>query len=174
MSSTGIASKSGKTTRFNDLRLQLHSGAPVDESVTATVAFDIALDLTSCTALACQRNQACSDEQFQALANAFAAAGIFLIEMPNQAGLPVGRTVAMLTNVAADAVDKQVCSLEDADKAMRYGVNYPQGPFIWADQLSPNWVHTTLANLAHYVCASRYAENDWIAKHAIEQRNFYA
>lgn len=174
LSGAGIASKLGKTTRFDDLQLQLHSGAPVTESDTATVAFDIALDLTSCTALACQRNQACSNEQFQALANAFAAADIFLIEMPNQAGLPVARTVAMLTNVAADAVDKQVCSLEDADKAMRYGVNYPQGPFIWADQLSPNWVQTTLANLAHHICASRYAENDWIAKHVIEQRNFYA
>ncbi|HCH25095.1 MAG TPA: 3-hydroxyacyl-CoA dehydrogenase [Oceanospirillaceae bacterium] len=174
LTNAGINTAAGKSTQFDGLQLQLHIGAPIAADAPATVAFDIALDLTSCTALACQRNQACSNEQFQALANAFAAAGIFLIEMPNQAGLPVARTVAMLTNVAADAVDKQVCSLEDADKAMRYGVNYPQGPFIWADQLSPNWVHTTLANLAHHICASRYAENDWIAKHVIEQRNFYA
>ena len=76
--------------------------------------------------------------------------------------------------LAADAVDKQVCSLEDADKAMRYGVNYPQGPFIWADQIGVEWVHNTLANLAHHICASRYAENPWIAKHVLEQRNFYA
>lgn len=173
LSEAGVTTSTGEQTRFNDINLVLHDGAPVDERAAATVALDIALDFTSCTALACQRNSACTDAQLQALANAFAAAGIHLIEMPNQAGLPVARTVAMLANVAADAVDKQVCSLEDADKAMRYGVNYPQGPFIWADQIGVEWVHNTLANLAHHICASRYAENPWIAKHVLEQRNFY-
>lgn len=173
LSEAGVATSTGEATRFNDINLVLHDGAPVNEQDAATVALDIALDFTSCTALACQRNGACTDAQLQSLANAFAAAGIHLIEMPNQAGLPVARTVAMLANVAADAVDKQVCSLEDADKAMRYGVNYPQGPFIWADQIGVEWVHNTLANLAHHICASRYAENPWIAKHVLEQRNFY-
>ena len=174
LNEAGVATSTGEETRFNDISLVLHEGAPVDEQAVATVALDIALDFTSCSALACQRNEACTDAQLQALTNAFAAAGIHLIEMPNQAGLPVARTVAMLANVAADAVDKQVCSLEDADKAMRYGVNYPQGPFIWADQIGVEWVHNTLANLAHHICASRYAENPWIAKHVLEQRNFYA
>lgn len=173
LSEAGVNTTTAEQTRFNDVLISLHNGAPVDEDADATVALDIALDFSNCTALACQRNSACSDEQFNALANAFAAAGIHLIDMPNQAGLPVARTVAMLANVAADAVDKQVCSLEDADKAMRYGVNYPQGPFIWADQIGVEWVHNTLANLAHHICASRYAENPWIAKHVLEQRNFY-
>ncbi len=174
LSAAGVSTRTGEQTSFNGIQLRLHDGAPVATSEIATVAFDIALDFNSCTALACQRNSACTDAQLQAIANAFAAAGIHLIEMPNQAGLPVSRTVAMLANVGADAVDKQVCSLEDADKAMRYGVNYPQGPFIWADQIGVAWVHHTLANLAHHICASRYAENPWITKHVLEQRNFYA
>ncbi|MCP4881622.1 MAG: 3-hydroxyacyl-CoA dehydrogenase [Gammaproteobacteria bacterium] len=173
LSTAGVAATTGTSSRFNDVQLLLHEGAPIDEAASASVAFDIALDLAHCTAIACQRNRACTDQQFQALSGSFAAAGIFLIEMPNQAGLPVARTVAMLVNVAADAVSQQVCSLEDADKAMCYGVNYPQGPFIWADQLSPQWVHSTLANLAHHICASRYAQNPWITKHTLEQRNFY-
>jgi 3-hydroxybutyryl-CoA dehydrogenase len=46
-------------------------------------------------------------------------------------GLVVARTVAMLVNEANDAVLQGVCTEEDADAAMKLGVNYPAGPFEW-------------------------------------------
>jgi 3-hydroxybutyryl-CoA dehydrogenase len=46
-------------------------------------------------------------------------------------GLVVARTIAMLINEAADAVQQGVCTPEGADSAMKLGVNYPAGPFEW-------------------------------------------
>ena len=43
-------------------------------------------------------------------------------------GLVVARTVAMLVNEGADAVQQGVCTAEGADLAMKLGVNYPAGP----------------------------------------------
>ncbi len=54
--------------------------------------------------------------------------------MKDVAGLAVMRTVAMLVNEAADAVDQGVCSPDDLDLAMEKGVNYPIGPLKWADE----------------------------------------
>ncbi len=48
-------------------------------------------------------------------------------------GLIVTRTVAMLANLAADAVARQVASAADIDTAMRLGTNYPVGPIAWSD-----------------------------------------
>ena len=44
-------------------------------------------------------------------------------------GLVVARTVAMLINEGADAVQQGVCTPEGADLAMKLGVNHPAGPF---------------------------------------------
>ena len=50
-------------------------------------------------------------------------------------GIAVMRTVAMLINEAADAVNQGVATVADVDTAMRKGVNYPRGPLAWADDL---------------------------------------
>ena len=47
--------------------------------------------------------------------------------------MAVMRTVAMLANEAADAVNQGVCSAAAVDIAMQKGVNYPRGPLAWAD-----------------------------------------
>ena len=47
------------------------------------------------------------------------------------AGLIAARTIAMLINEAADAVQQGVCSEEAADTAMKLGLNFPAGPFEW-------------------------------------------
>jgi 3-hydroxybutyryl-CoA dehydrogenase len=100
--------------------------------------------------------------QFKIVRDAFATTGIDLLELPNQPGLPVTRTLAMLANVAADAVQRQVCTVSDADLAMRFGVNYPLGPLAWADQVGLEWLITTLNNLALHVDQNRYTPCDWI------------
>ena len=57
---------------------------------------------------------------------------------------------------AADAVNQGVCSPAAADSAMRLGVNYPQGPLAWADQLGPEVIRQVLANLAASYGEDRY------------------
>ncbi len=63
------------------------------------------------------------------------AAGFAVSRFADVPGLAVMRTVAMLANEAADAVNQGVCSAAGADAAMCLGVNYPLGPLAWADRL---------------------------------------
>lgn len=45
------------------------------------------------------------------------------------------RTISMLVNEASEAVLHAIATEQDIDSAMKYGVNYPQGPFQWAEKL---------------------------------------
>jgi len=51
--------------------------------------------------------------------------------MQDAPGLAAARTLAMLINEGADAVQQGVCDEAAADTAMKLGVNYPAGPFEW-------------------------------------------
>ncbi len=53
----------------------------------------------------------------------------------DHAGLYVLRTIAMLVNEGCEAVLHDIASEQDIDSAMKYGVNYPQGPFEWANKI---------------------------------------
>jgi 3-hydroxybutyryl-CoA dehydrogenase len=50
-------------------------------------------------------------------------------------GLIVARTVAMLVNLAVDAVAAGVATSSDIGLAMRKGVNYPRDLFEWGDEI---------------------------------------
>ncbi len=42
------------------------------------------------------------------------------------------RTIAQIINEAHFALSENVASREDIDRAMKFGVNYPKGPFEWS------------------------------------------
>lgn len=42
------------------------------------------------------------------------------------------RTIAQIINEAHFALEESVASRKDIDRAMKYGVNYPKGPFEWS------------------------------------------
>lgn len=42
------------------------------------------------------------------------------------------RTIAQIINEAHFALEESVASKKDIDRAMKYGVNYPKGPFEWS------------------------------------------
>jgi 3-hydroxybutyryl-CoA dehydrogenase len=54
-------------------------------------------------------------------------------ELTDRPGLIVARTLAQIANAAADAVLERVADEKGIDAALRYGANYPFGPFAWAD-----------------------------------------
>ena len=66
------------------------------------------------------------------------------------------RTVAMLANEAADAVQQGVCDAAAADLAMQKGVNYPRGPLAWADAIGLPQVMAVLDHLASTYGEDRY------------------
>lgn len=43
------------------------------------------------------------------------------------------RTIVQIINEAYFALDDKVASKEDINRAMKFGVNYPKGPFEWSE-----------------------------------------
>lgn len=61
-------------------------------------------------------------------------------------GFVLARTLAVIINEAFYAWEEKTATREDIDRAMRFGVNYPLGPFAWAKgrELVVTWLLETL------------------------------
>lgn len=57
------------------------------------------------------------------------------------------RTIAQIVNEAYYTLNDEIASKEDINRAMRFGVNYPKGPFEWA--AGKEKYFTTLLNELH-------------------------
>jgi len=93
-----------------------------------------------------------------------AALGYAPLRVADAPGLVVARTVAMLINEAADAVQQGVCTPEGADLAMKLGVNYPAGPFEWLARWSAPAVVTVLDALDAHYRGERYRVSPWLRR----------
>jgi 3-hydroxybutyryl-CoA dehydrogenase len=94
-----------------------------------------------------------------------AALGLAPQLVEDTAGLVVARTVAMLVNEAADAVQQGVCSSEGADIAMKLGVNYPAGPFEWLAGWDARGVIAVIEALDAAYRGERYRVSPWLRRH---------
>jgi len=81
-------------------------------------------------------------------------------------GLVVARTVAMLINEGADAVQQGVCTPEGADLAMKLGVNHPAGPFEFLARWDALAVATLLGHLDSHYRGERYRVSPWLRERA--------
>jgi 3-hydroxybutyryl-CoA dehydrogenase len=81
-------------------------------------------------------------------------------------GLVVARTIAMLINEAADAVQQGVCDEAGADAAMKLGVNYPAGPFEWLAFWGAASVVALLDRLDHHHRGERYRVSPYLRQTA--------
>ncbi len=93
-----------------------------------------------------------------------AALGFAPQRVADTPGLIVARTVAMLINEAADAVQQGVCTTDGADAAMKLGVNYPAGPFEWLAQWSAGGVIALLDALDEHYRGERYRASPWLVR----------
>ena len=66
------------------------------------------------------------------------------------------RILAVLINIAYDALFMQVASKKDIDLAMLNGVNYPKGLFAWAEEIGVENVYKTLTRLFNEYGEERY------------------
>ncbi|MEX5745107.1 3-hydroxyacyl-CoA dehydrogenase PaaH [Massilia sp. X63] len=121
-----------------------------------TVVYDLLLDPAGATRIALARADQCSVEAYNAVVGMFQAAGFAVTRLDDVPGMAVMRTVAMLANEAADAVNQGVCSAAAVDIAMQKGVNYPRGPLAWADSIGLQHIGAVLANLATTYGEDRY------------------
>ncbi|MEB3223707.1 MAG: 3-hydroxyacyl-CoA dehydrogenase [Candidatus Sericytochromatia bacterium] len=100
--------------------------------------------------------------QVQGLA---ASLGRFAVAVPDLPGLVGPRTLAMLANEAAFAVEGGVAAPEAIDAAMRLGTGYPQGPLAWADEIGPERVVALLRGL-QAALGERYRPAPWLVRRA--------
>jgi 3-hydroxybutyryl-CoA dehydrogenase len=108
-----------------------------------------------------------ASEDWRAQAPAWLAAlGFAPLPLADAPGLVVARTVAMLINEAADAVQQGVCSPSAADAAMKLGVNYPAGPFEWLASWSAREVVALLDALDRHYRGERYRASPWLRARA--------
>ena len=123
---------------------------------TDMVLMDLAFDSQTCTRVAVAVADQCSSAAQSALIGVLQAAGYRVTLLRDVPGMVVMRTVAMLANEAADAVNQGVCSAADSNLAMQKGVNYPMGPLAWAERIGLNVVMRVLQNLAMEYGEDRY------------------
>lgn len=65
------------------------------------------------------------------------------------------RTIVQIINEACFALEEEVASRGDIDRAMKFGVNYPKGPFEWLEGRE-EYVRTLLCELMNKTGDQRY------------------
>lgn len=65
------------------------------------------------------------------------------------------RTIVQIINEACFALEEEVASKEDIDRAMKFGVNYPKGPFEWLNGRN-EYVRVLLGELLQTTGDQRY------------------
>ena len=137
------------------------------------VLVDLALDYGTTRTLALARASRCDEAAYDSVVGTLQKCGFDIVSIGDVAGMVVMRTVVMLINEAADAVNQGVCSVADLDLAMETGVNYPRGPFKWADAVGISTVHRALQNLAAHYGEDRYRISPLLADRHWSVGSFY-
>jgi 3-hydroxybutyryl-CoA dehydrogenase len=78
------------------------------------------------------------------------------VRVKDTPGLTFPRILSLIINEAARSLEEGVASAEEIDIAMRLGVNYPQGPLKWADQIGLDEVVAVLEGLQRETGDDRY------------------
>jgi 3-hydroxybutyryl-CoA dehydrogenase len=136
-----------------------------EEGIGELVLFDLALDYAKAQRIAIACSEQVCGTAAETVAGLFQAIGKQVSQVGDVPGLLVMRTLAMLANEAADAVNQGVCSVADVDEAMCSGVNYPKGPLAWGDELGVARIRDVLNGLA-----SSYGEDRYRCSLLIHQR----
>ena len=163
--------------QVDDARLFLTDGRPAYEIASVTGSPDVAVfdrplpgnSSPEVATLAFALNGE-ARQTWQSQAPAWLKAlGFEPVQIADTPGLVVARTIAMLVNEAADAVQQGVCTPEGADTAMRLGVNYPGGPFEWLNNWSAQGVARVLDALDAVYRGERYRVSPWLRRAAARE-----
>ncbi len=151
---TRLGLKSGSASDDNilqiddiDLRLSQGESANIHYLSRKVVLMDWHHDFEQAEALVLSHNELCETNDLAKVEAYFAQFGMSVMWIKDHPALLTLRTIALLINEACEASLHGVASLEDIDNAMKYGVNYPKGPYQWLTQMGGAYVLQTLNNL---------------------------
>ncbi|MCG6888631.1 MAG: 3-hydroxyacyl-CoA dehydrogenase [Gammaproteobacteria bacterium] len=155
--------------QVDEAQLRLTDGRPAAQLGRHVAVFDLPLSGQNGSELAWSHAGSADPIWSAAAGDWLAIFGFNAQRIADTPGLVVARTVAMLINEAADAVQQGVCSEADANTAMKLGVNYPAGPFEWLDAWSSAAVIALIDSLDDYYRGERYRVSPWLRQHAWRQ-----
>jgi 3-hydroxybutyryl-CoA dehydrogenase len=158
--------------KFPEFEMLLTDGRTAAERAIETgnpnvAVFDIPVAAKPAGALAVAFASSCAHAARQDALSALAGAGWMPLQVADTPGLIVARTVAMLINEAADAVQQGVCTPEGADAAMKLGVNWPAGPFEMLNALGADTVTQILDALQRQYQSERYRISPWLLERVL-------
>ncbi|NBB52818.1 3-hydroxyacyl-CoA dehydrogenase, partial [Rhizobium sp. CRIBSB] len=142
------------------LQCAFEAGGPV-------VVVDLVMDEGGATARSAAVSPGVTSAQCAAIGAAFAALGQTIHFIDDVPGLILGRTLAMIANEAADALQQGVATASDLDLAMVMGANYPLGPLAWADRLRAGRMVSILEALAEDCPDGRYRPSPRLRRAAL-------
>lgn len=137
------------------------------------IVFDLALDYTTATRIAVAPADQASPAALASAVGFFQALGLAVSVLDDVPGLIVFRTVCMLANEAAEAVNQTIADPADVDTAMTRGVNYPRGPLRWAETLGLDVVLDGLDNLFATYLEDRYRPSPLLRRKVLGGTRFH-
>lgn len=164
--------------QMDDTHLALSDGRFASERVAVEglsnlVLFDLALDYGNATRIALAPADQTKAQAIARAVGLFQALGKQVSVIDDIPGMVVMRTVCMLANEGADAVNQGVCNAEAVDIAMQNGVNYPRGPLAWADTIGLSYVLKVLDNLARAYGEDRYRASPLLRRKVFGGETFH-
>jgi 3-hydroxybutyryl-CoA dehydrogenase len=157
----GLLRVDGFAVALSDGRTATERSVALGEPV---VLFDLALDYAACSRVLLAPAAQASDLHLAKAIGLFVLLRKKVSLAADVPGLAVTRTVAMLVNEAADAVQQGIASADDVDAAMQKGVNYPIGPMAWGRQTGFGHITTVLRHLAQTYGEDRYRTSPWLQR----------
>lgn len=91
----------------------------------------------------------------------------------DRAGMVTPRVIMMIINEACYTLQEGTASIADIDKSLKKGVNYPKGPFEWADQVGIKAVYETLESLYEDTKDDRYKIAPLLKRHYLKDEGFW-
>lgn len=99
--------------------------------------------------------------------------GINYLPVEDRVGMVKPRVIFMIINEACYTLQEGTASIEDIDKAMKLGTNYPYGPFEWCDKIGITNVFETLAALYEDTKDERYKICPLLKTKYLRNETFY-
>jgi 3-hydroxybutyryl-CoA dehydrogenase len=132
--------------------------------------FDLALDYAAAPRIALTFGDGLEAAHQSSAIGFFQALGKSVSVVDDIAAILVMRTVSMLANEAADALQQNLAEAADLDLAMVAGANYPLGPLAWADRLGAARIVAVLDALAAFSPDGRYRCSPLLRRRAASGR----
>ena len=127
------------------------------------ISLDLCLDFEQTKRVALAPALDCSQKSIQEAVGLFQSFEKQVSVIQDVSGMIITRIVAMLVNEASLIVQDKIADAEGVNIAMRMGLNYPLGPFEWAEKWGLSSVSKTLDNLFK-VYGIRYKKSSFLKR----------